>query len=844
MQIKIDRIRNNLLHLFCLMLVMPFWLHAGEILYEHQWTRILSGDEATRLTREIEDTCLPTEISTKVFQHICQTMGLPEQNLLQLKAWQKGLQDWGWAQVETEPERTPYQASQFLVSDKSPNRILAKRYSLQGLIQEASFALNGELVESKPMDVPQILDRTVFYTVLSPALFVLNQEHFQKQFFEEMLNLDYPGLEAAKKAYAERKTLLAAHEVAEYFRRKRHPVWSSTSPQKLAKVNQAAEKVLRHEFDYRDSTIAKGERIDYQHNPTQDSEWIWGLNRMAHWVTLLAGYRQTGNDAYAKEFNLQVIDWTLRNPAPPFSLTRVPSWRNLEAGVRMASTWPQTFFGFLRSAHFQTQAIQLMLASAWSHGEYILRFPSGLRFVNNWAIIDSNGLAVLGMSFPEFRQAPVWADSGLQRLSNQLHLQVYPDGMQHELACSYHLACLNSFYQAFNIAGKTVSAVPDNFRTTLEKMFEYVLYISTPKRQVPPTNDSNRNDIKEWMRIGADLFDRKDMQFVATNGREGLQPAKTSVQFPWGGQYVMRHGWDEQALYLFFDSGPTGVSHQHEDKLHFDVSAYGRDFLTDGGKGLYIPDQWRDYFVSSQAHNVILIDGHGQNRIADPLTHRSERAQQRSWISNSLLDFAIGSYENGFGPNRVAVTHSRYVLFKKPEYWLILDVLSGNGRHAFESLCHFMPCEVEVDNGRLAVRTRYRDGRNVQLSYLAATPVLLDVVKGRQYPPQGWIDEGGERTAAPTAILKGEGKLPVEIITFIEAVPNDSFTVLTLAKGKTSKGQAQILIKTAQGQDEWLFNLNRENRLTEAGKTEEVCLRFKRSRWGRITEQQSFKMEE
>ena len=507
-----------------LFIFSPTITTAAEILHEQGWTRIISGDRATCLTREIGEQPEPAEIDESTIKQILVDMDLPSQNTVQLKAWQAGLKKFGWAQQENEPEYEPYHVTQLIVIvDDGKPKILSRNYNHYGKTLEACFDLKGNQMSYKKIYIPETLDRTVFHTVRSPALFVLNQEHFQKHFFEGMLNLDYPGLEAAKQAYQNKKILLAAHEVAEYFRRKIHPIWSSEEPRNLTDTDKAAEKVLCHEFKYHDSTIYLGERIDFRNNPTRDNEWIWGLNRMGHWITLLAGYLKTSNEAYAREYNSEVIDWTVRNPAPPFRLTRVPSWRNLEAGVRMSGTWPKSFFGFLVSPSFQTQAIQLMLASMCSHGEHIMKFPSGLRFVNNWVIIGSNGLANLGMFFPEFRNAKIWSETGLQRLSEQLNKQVYPDGMQHELSTGYHLSCMHSFYQAFETAQKTGTSLPENYRTTMEKMFEYILYVSTPARQVPPTNDANRHDITSWMQQGADLFKRKDMRFVATSALSRLR---------------------------------------------------------------------------------------------------------------------------------------------------------------------------------------------------------------------------------------------------------------------------------------------------------------------------------
>jgi len=210
------------------------------------------------------------------------------------------------------------------------------------------------------------------------------------------------------------------------------------------------------------------------------------------------------------------------------------------------------------------------------------------------------------------------------------------------------------------------------------------MLVCTPSRTVPPTNDSHRNDVTQWLNQGAKQFNRPDMKFVATYGDKGIAPPKTSVFFPWGRQFAMRSDWSEEAWYLFFDAGPFGVSHQHEDKLHIDVSAFGRDFLTDGGKGLYVPDKWRDYFVSTASHNTIMIDGKGQQRMGLLETHRPQESLSDCWFTDDNVDYAYGIYQSGYGAGNIPFTHSRQVLFKKKEYWIVnmenKNLISMNGK--------------------------------------------------------------------------------------------------------------------------------------------------------------------
>ena len=838
-----------------LVVSLPVKEFAGEILHEDNSKRIITGDWATRLTREISEVPQPTKISREAINKILNKMDFAKPNSSQLEAWLIGLQKYGWVQEENEPYYDSYRALQIICTDKDKLQLLVKKYELMGQTIEALFTLEGDNLKFEKIKIPEILNRDVLYTVLSPALFILKQEHFQKQFFEEMINLDYIGLEKVKIAYESNKILLAAHELAEYFRRINHPIWikNTSANIKQGKENKlknklkdkAADKVLRHEFNFGDSVINFGKRIDYRNNPTNNLEWIWSLNDMNHWVTLKNGYEKTTNEDYAIEFNRDVIDWIVRNPAPSFRLTRVPSWRNLEVGDRMSKTWPESFFGFLSSSSFQSQAIQLMLASIWSHANHIQKFPSGLNFSSNWSIVESNGLAAAGMYFPEFKDSQKWIELGFKRLSSQMEMQIYPDGVQHELAPGYHFYCLRSFYQAYDVARKIGMTVDENYSDMLEKMTEYLMYISSPKREAPPSNDSKRFDVRQWMQIGADNFSRDDMLFIATDGKKGIVPEITSVQFPWAGQSVMRSGWEEDDWYLFFDAGPTGVNHQNEDKLHIGVSAYGRLFLTDGGISNYIPDKWRSYFTSTQAHNTLIIDGNGQKRMSQKITHRADSPLRNSWISNENIDFASGVYYNGYGEELIPVNHSRYILFKKREYWLVIDRITGEGEHSFESLFHLTPSELQIDEDDNSIQTLYNDNKNIKLVSKSNVKLKLEIAEGEENPEQGWISlKHDERIASPTAIYGGQGKLPIFIATVIMPYSEKEASNIQIELNEPSLSQASIIVHTDNGADHWMVNLENRNSIIVAGTETEGAAIFERIENNKSIEKYILKYEE
>ena len=71
--------------------------------------------------------------------------------------------------------------------------------------------------------------------------------------------------------------------------------------------------------------------------------------------------------------------------------------------------------------------------SVWEHGWRLRNFHR----TGNWLIMEMNGLAQIGILYPQFRDAPAWKAYAYARLVDELEAQVYPDGFQVELSTGY-----------------------------------------------------------------------------------------------------------------------------------------------------------------------------------------------------------------------------------------------------------------------------------------------------------------------------------------------------------------------------------------------------------------------
>lgn len=429
---------------------------------------------------------------------------------------------------------------------------------------------------------------------------------------------------------------------------------------------------------------------------------------------LTDAYWYTGDHSYAEEAIDLILDWYKDNhyredeysgetgyaEGTLQSSVVHPGWAPLTTGFRL-----EYVISILNSVRDSTALTPEKFTAIMKFIYEMAEKLSDRHDINdNGRIAEMKGLYQFAVFFPEFDVSADWLDYSTDQLNSALKELVYPDGAEIELTTLYQVAVI---YAGFIIPYQidklnNWNSLPDEYETNLENMFNYLMYVSKPDGTLPQINDATQERVKGPLLLGAAEFNRDDMKYVATKGVEGTAPAKTSYAFPYAGQYVMRSGWDANALYFSMDAGPYGVSHQHEDKLSFDLSAYGKNFIADPGVYSYDGDKWRNYFAGSASHSTIMVDHLQQNRyylnpeywsVAAPVT-------DTQWSSNTVFDYVSGKYEDGYGSNQdTSVKQKRIVLFAKPDYWIVRDVLTGSGSHTIQERFQFRNNNVMTIDG-------------------------------------------------------------------------------------------------------------------------------------------------
>lgn len=566
-------------------------------------------------------------------------------------------------------------------------------------------------------------------------------------------NLNYQGFEEVKAANSRGDIVGACKHLLKYYKNKSE---TAIQPLKTNKMDAAADTILNNIFIIQNVRgqlpyLKNGHRDWYYKGPKNDEEWAWLSNRHSQLGKVYSSYLSTGNPKYAEYVDLFLRDFIIASMPYPKAKGNGSIWRGLEVAAR-AKQWIGIFHSSLSNEYISPVTQLLILSSLPNHAHYNRNFHEK----GNWLTMELSSLATVATKFPEFKKSEEWLNYSIGIMQESLKEQVYPDGVQTELTSHYHAVARNNFNSFGNICKGANIEMPDFYNKTLEKMYAYTACIMRPDGAGVLNNDGDRDDIRATVLNAAKNYNNKEWEYIATNGKSGIKPSQTSYFFPWAGQLISRSGFDSNAQWSFFDIGPWGSGHQHNDKLHISIASYGRDFLVDGGRFAYtgeVREKFGSYARGSESHNVLLIDGQGQmpglKRAENPLPYTNLKIDKG-------FDFACGSFSSFEQDGDVE--HSRSLFYVRGEFWVIVDRILTNKPLKIDALWHWHPaCEVEKD--KTISKTKNKKG-NLAIIPVSNQKFDLNFVKGQEKPNiQGWYSpEYNKFEPNPTSIYSTEIK--------------------------------------------------------------------------------------
>lgn len=597
----------------------------------------------------------------------------------------------------------------------------------------------------------------------------------KERFFTDLLDTGISGLSGidrvfresgAEKAEAQFGAFIRSCLPAERFfsqpEEYRENAWRTADESDL----DVAERILAH------CLMSCGELYDFgadnpvnwSFNPTynQYREWTWQLSRHHEWRHLARMYRHTGDERYAKGL-LELVRSFIDTTECPENASGFATdcWRTIELGIRLANNWPYTIFALYRSPSVTDADLTKFFMSLWENAWRLRNFNTS----HNWLIMEMNGLLHTAVFFPFYRDAAEWNAYALRRLREELDLQFYPDNFQFEMTTGYHGCVLGNYFGVMRLCRLMEIPLTPEFLAGVRRGFLMYIQLMEPDGKTPALNDGYRADTRAELAAAEEFFPGDPLfRWFLTEGKEGTPPDYRSIYMPYSGMAVMRSGWEPDDSFAMLECAPFGRAHQHEDKLEVLLFAFGKNLLSDYGSYAYDSSDMRKYILSTYSHNTALVDGMGQTRRNGYGWNPEDitKKEQLTYRETEQFISAAGIYSDGYGNEKLPVTHKRTLIWLKngigsmtDPFWIVLDEFCpmDGASHTYDLLWH-CPDNLPYNSDVCSVTYQYGDG--VSLKILGT--VTPKVVIGQKTPyMSGWkpVHQAGEHEhqPVPTAIF-------------------------------------------------------------------------------------------
>ena len=349
------------------------------------------------------------------------------------------------------------------------------------------------------------------------------------------------------------------------------------------------------------------------------------------------------------------------------------------------------------------------------------------------------------------RESSRWWAKGESLLQRELAEQILADGGHFERSPMYHAEVLEDLLDIRTLASACGCVVRCALQLSacLAQMAAFLRRILHPDGEIPLFNDSALEIARPAGQLLTLTGDSVEVPSIAHPEVSILDDT---------GYAVIRA--PSSGGCLIFDCGPLGPDYQpghgHSDVLSYELSLHGQRVVVDTGVSTYEPCAERRYERSTAAHNTVRIDGEDQAEIwASFRVGRRPRVGRIDAGETAGMSFVRGRH---YAYQHRSVTHFRMIVLTPRNSWVVIDSLSGKGKHLVESFIHFHPA-VRVENVNNPASTRWVMQFNEKQYFLTTLGPGELMARESWYAP-----EFGLRQHRTTLHWSWEGDLPVRLI--------------------------------------------------------------------------------
>jgi len=459
---------------------------------------------------------------------------------------------------------------------------------------------------------------------------------------------------------------------------------------------------------------------------------VW-LNRWYYLPCFARSYWRTGDRSYLDTLLELFRHWTTDNAVPVdlrgYFQSRKYIWRDMQVAWRAQNLIWCFFLG--RQGFTESEQLEL-LDSIQTHAQVLTAYfgEQPLSFGNH----QSHGaLAILhsAVLFPELPNADGMQNTALRILNHHLEAAFFPDGNSVELCPGYYPFIAANFRDAYLLCVANNIPVSPRWKERLAQFYQFMFQSQQPDGTAPPINDSTEVPVRASLRILGEVL-----------GAPEPEPPPTSFRISDSHQAVMRDGRDG---YLFLDAaaGVGSLFHWHGGKFGFHYWQGGQPYLVDSGVCNYDEPLRKTWYLTSAAHNTILVDGLGDTELTKLHSAKTSEVGSRltGWQSTPEFDLATMT-STAFLAATTPVAWMRQILMLKRHFVIVVDRLQSAAAHEYRWLFHYTPTTLDADVSRKRLLTGH-DDRNLLL--MPFQPLMFQQMK----VGQSHINQCGRNVLAP-----------------------------------------------------------------------------------------------
>ena len=426
-----------------------------------------------------------------------------------------------------------------------------------------------------------------------------------------------------------------------------------------------------------------------------DIKFIWEPSRFGMVYPLVRAYASRRDERYAAAFWDLIQAWAESNPP-----NTGPNWMDGQEAALRLMAWIFGYYQFSNSPSATPQRIAQFTVLIAAHAERIYKnIDYALSTHSNHTISEAFGLWLVGLLFPELKDAEKYLALGRNLLEQEAAAQIFPDGTYSMYSLNYHRFVLHHYLFAIRLGELNNSPFSDSLTSSISASIDYLSQLVDPQTGQMPVYGSNDGslvlllnncdftDYRPLLQLGS-YITKKQFLFepgpwdedifwlcppLSQRERAGVRE-KSHSSFPHGGTYLLR-GPHSKAIIRCADhhSRPS-----HADQLHVDLWMHGKNIACDAGTYLYNGEGvWRNGLAHTAVHNTVTVDNLDQMKMLTRFTWTN-------WSHGKVLrhDENIWQGEHD-GYRRLAdpVSHKRTIMSLGEDRWLVVDHLTAGKPH-------------------------------------------------------------------------------------------------------------------------------------------------------------------